>query len=148
MASGLPAQSLMPILPVLSADHIQAGVRVVSIFRGQWYLDNLQIDHPVAWIVVDKNGVSNLPRPQSSSENGTDIFQMGIRHVLLDRGEVYYNSKPAALSADLHDVAFGTSFSSIQTKYSGRLAYKNGQVVYGTLRPLNHDLDSEVRSNS
>ncbi len=127
--------------PVLSADHIQAGVRVVSIFRGQWYLENLQIDHPVAWIVVDENGVSNLPRPQSSSENGTDIFQMGIRHVLLDRGEVYYNSKPAALSADLHDVAFGTSFSSIQTKYSGRLAYKNGQVVYGTLRPLNHDLD-------
>ena len=127
--------------PLLSADHIQAGLRVVSIFRGQWYLDNLQIDHPVAWIVVDKNGVSNLPRPQGSNGNGTDIFQMGIRHVLLDRGEVYYNSKPGALSADLHDVKFGASFSSVQTKYSGQLAYKDGQVVYGTLRPLKHDLD-------
>src|SRR6185503_20818657 len=97
--------------PLLRVDHIEAGVRVVSLFRGQWYLDKLQIDHPVAWIFVDKNGVSNIPKPQSSSNgSSTDIFKLGIRHVVLDRGAVYYNSKPSALSADLHDVNFGTSF--------------------------------------
>ena len=128
--------------PLLRVDHIEAGVRVVSLFRGQWYLDKLQIDHPVAWIFVDKNGVSNIPKPQSSSNgSSTDIFKLGIRHVVLDRGAVYYNSKPSALSADLHDVNFGTSFNSLQTKYSGQLAYRDGRLQYGNLQPMNHDLN-------
>ncbi len=127
--------------PLLTVDHIHAGVRVVSLFRKEWYLDNLQIDHPVAWIVVDKNGVSNLPKQKSSGGSSTDIFQMGIRHVVLDRGDVYYNSKPSELSADLHDVNLGASFNSLQTKYNGQLAYKNGRLQYGNLQPMNHDLD-------
>jgi translocation and assembly module TamB len=127
--------------PLLTVDHIEAGVRIVSLFRREWYLDNLQIDHPVAWIVVDKNGVSNLPKPMSNSSSNTDIFQLGIRHAAINRGEVYYNSKPSALSAELHDVNFAASFSSLETRYKGRLAYKNGSLQYGTWQPLNHDLD-------
>lgn len=127
--------------PLLTADHIEAGVRIVSLFRKEWYLDNLQIDHPVAWIFVDRNGASNLPKPKSSNGNNTDIFQLGIRHAAINRGEVYYNSKPSALSADLHDVNFAASFNSLLTKYIGELAYKNGRLQYGTLQPLNHDLD-------
>jgi translocation and assembly module TamB len=127
--------------PLLTVDHIEAGVRIVSLFRREWYLDNLQIDHPVAWIVVDKNGMSNLPKPKSNSGNNTDIFQLGIRHAAINRGEVYYNSKPSALSAELHDVNFAASFSSLETKYKGQLAYKNGRLQYGTWQPLNHDLD-------
>ncbi|MGA7243623.1 MAG: hypothetical protein WBX19_10585, partial [Terracidiphilus sp.] len=41
--------------------HVQAGVRIVSAFGREWYFDNIRIDNPVAQVLVDKNGVSNLP---------------------------------------------------------------------------------------
>jgi translocation and assembly module TamB len=127
--------------PLLTVDHVNAGVRIVSILSRKWYLDNIEIDHPVAWITVDKNGVTNIPAPKSSGKSNTDIFQLGIRHFHLSRGEVYYNSQPSALAADLHNVDFASSFNSALTKYTGELAYKNGQLKYGDFAPLNHDLD-------
>ena len=128
--------------PLLQADHVNVGVRIVSIFHRSWYLDNLRTDHPVAWVIVDKNGVSNLPTLKSSSSgSNTSIFDLGIRHAVLARGEVYYNSRPSALAADLHDLEFNSSFASLAKMYSGRLAYGSGQLQYGSYRPVKHNLE-------
>jgi len=128
--------------PLLQVDHVNVGVRIVSVFPRSWYLDNLRIDHPVAWVVVDKNGVSNLPTfKSSSSSSDTSIFDLGIRHAVLDRGEVYYNSRPSALAADLHDLKFNSTFTSLSKMYSGTLAYSSGQLQYGAYRPIEHNLD-------
>jgi translocation and assembly module TamB len=129
--------------PLLEVDHLALGVRVVSLLHRSWYLDNVQIDHPVAWVVVDKNGTSNLPVFKSSGSSNTDLFQLGIRHFKITRGEVYYDSRPHAISADLHDLAFASTFSSLLKRYSGRLAYSNGNLAYGSLRPLEHNLEAE-----
>ena len=131
-------------LPLLQADHLKAGIRVVSLLSRTWYLDQIQIDHPVAWIVVDKNGVSNLPVFKSSGgTSNTDVFDLGIRRVQIERGEIYYNSQPSSLAADLHDLAFNSSFNSFLRQYSGRLAYSNGTLTFGSLRPLQHNLECE-----
>jgi translocation and assembly module TamB len=129
--------------PLLELDHLAAGVRVVSLLHRTWYLDNLQIDHPVAWLVVGKNGVSNLPVFKKSGSSHTDLFQLGIRHVEIARGEVYYNSRPYAISADLHNLAFNSTFSNLLTRYSGSLSYSQGSLSFGSYRPLRHDLEVE-----
>jgi translocation and assembly module TamB len=129
--------------PVLEVDHLAVGVRVVSLLQRTWYLDNVQIDHLVAWIVIDKNGRSNLPVPKESGSSHTDIFQLGIRHVEIARGEVYYNSRPYAVSADVHDLAVNSIFSARLTRYSGSLAYSHGRLAVGSLRPLEHNLEAE-----
>jgi translocation and assembly module TamB len=126
---------------LLAADHVAAGVRVVSVFGRKWYFDNLQIDHPVAWVVIDKNGVSNLPVFKSGgSSSHTSVFDLGIRRAVLSRGEVYFNSRPAALDADLHDLNFRASFNSLLTQYSGSVDYTDGRVQYGEFRPFAHSL--------
>ncbi|HZP04374.1 MAG TPA: translocation/assembly module TamB domain-containing protein [Terracidiphilus sp.] len=129
--------------PLLQLDHVAVGVRIISVFGRKWYLDNLQVDHPVAWVLVDKNGVSNLPKLQNANNSGssnTTIFDLGIRRALLDRGEVYYNSRPSALAADVHNLDFRASFNSLLTMYSGRLAYRDAHFQYGANRPFAHDL--------
>ena len=130
-----------PNPPLLSIDHVAVRVRIVSLFSRKWYLDNLRIDHPVGWVIVDKNGMTNLPKLKSNGTNHTDIFQLGIRHAIVERGEVYYNDKPSALAADLHDLNFRSSFDGLRTMYTGRLAYSNGQLEYGALRPFRHDFE-------
>ena len=85
--------------PLLQLQHAQASVRIVSILEKKWYLNNIQIDHPVIQIYVDKNGHSNIPTVKSSDSNSnTSIFDLGIRHAVLNNGEVFYNDQPTPLN--------------------------------------------------
>src|SRR5581483_7430961 len=87
---------------------------------------------------------SNLPKPKTNgSKSDTSVFDLGIRHAVLDHGEVFYNNRPATLAADLHDFNYQASFNTLLQMYSGRLSYRNGQVVYGTFRPLEHDFAAQ-----
>lgn len=135
-----------PNPPLLTAPHVRVGVRIVSIFGGEWYLNRLQIDRPVLWVVVDKRGISNLPKLKSNGTSQTDIFKLGVRHAVLDRGEVYYNSRLETVSADLHDLQFRSSFDKFRTMYGGRLAYSNGRLKYGSFAPWQHNLSVEFQA--
>ncbi len=132
--------------PLLQADHLRVGVRIVSILSKTWYFDQVQIDHPVAWVVVAKNGVSNLPAFKSNGSSNTDIFDLGIRHVQVTRGEVYYNARPQSLAADLHDLAFNSTFSSLQKEYCGSLSYSSGNLSIGSLRSLQHRFEVDFNA--
>lgn len=134
-----------PDPPVLQIEHAQASVRVVSILRGKWYLDDLRIDRPVVKVFVDSHGVSNIPTPTSKggTSSNAELFDLGIRHALIDHGEVFYNNRPSEISFDLHEVSLRASFDSLMQRYTGRLAYSDGRIVYGALHPLPHSLDVE-----
>ena len=132
--------------PLLLVRHAEIGVRVVSIWHREWYLDNVRIDQPVARIFTSADGTSNIPKPKSSSGSGTNIFNLGIRHAVLDGGEVYYNNKESALTADLHDVDFHSSFNTVQQKYSGSLSYRDGHLQAGTFSPVPHSLNVQFEA--
>jgi translocation and assembly module TamB len=136
-----------PAPPLLQVQHVKTGVRIVSLLKRKWYLSDLRIDHPVVQVFMDKNGVSNLPRPKSSSNSNTTVFDLGIRHALLDHGEVFFNDRPATLSADLHNFEFRASFDDPAQTYSGDLAYTDGRLEYGTYRPLPHALSAEFSAS-
>src|ERR1700744_127533 len=126
---------------LLVADHVAVGLRVVSGFGGKWYLDNVQVDHPVAWVLVDKKGVSNLPTFKSNgSSSNTSVFDLGIRRAVLNRGEVYFNNQPSALDADVHDLNFRATYNPLRTQYSGSVNYTDGNLQYGAFRPFEHNL--------
>lgn len=129
-----------PMPPLLRVRHIAVNVRVVSILHRKWYLNDLRIDDPVARIYTDARGISNIPKPQSSGGSHTSIFDIGIRHVLLDDGETYYNNKQSTLAADLHNVDFHSTFNAARKQYAGSLRYRNGNLHFGTFRPIQHDL--------
>src|SRR5208283_4622478 len=103
------------------------------------------IDRPVVRVFVDKNGNSNLPKLTSSGRSGknTSVFDLGIRHAVVEHGEVIYNDLPATLAADMHDFDYQSSFNSLLRKYSGRLSYANGRLDYGSFRPLIHNLEAQ-----
>ena len=126
-----------PAPPLLQVQHAEAGVRIVSVFGGKWYFDSIRIDNPVVQILVDKNGVSNLPTFKSGGKSSnTSIFDLGIRHAVLANGVVFYNDRPSALAVDLRDVQFDATYNSILRKYSGALSYSDGRLNYaGTQAP-------------
>src|SRR5262249_30066670 len=79
--------------PLLQVDHLEVGVKVLSVLHRQWNLDNVLVDHPVVNLIV-VNGQNNLPTMQSSgSSSNTNVFDLAIRRILIDRGVVYYNDR-------------------------------------------------------
>ncbi|WP_446743016.1 translocation/assembly module TamB domain-containing protein [Silvibacterium acidisoli] len=134
-----------PNPPLLEVDHAEAGVRVISFLQRKWYVDGIRIDHPIVRIYVDAKGVSNIPTIKSSgkSSSNTSVFDLGIRHAVLDKGEVYYNDRKSVLSADLREVDFRASFDPSLTKYTGSLSYSDGHLLSGTFRPIPHNLSAQ-----
>ena len=131
--------------PLLQVAHAEAGVRIVSVIHQKWYLDSFVIDQPVVKILADAHGVTNIPTIKSSGSgsSNTSIFDLGIRHAVLEQGAVYYNNRQSVLSADLRNVDFRASFDSAMQKYSGKLSYSDGHLQSGSFKPIPHNLEAE-----
>ena len=132
-----------PNPPVLQVQHAEASVRIVSLLQRKWYINDIRVDHPVVQVYIDKDGHSNIPTPKSSNKkSNTSIFDLGIRHAVLDNGEVLFNDQPVPLAVDLHNVDFHSAFNEAIKQYSGKLAYSDGRILYGTFQPLVHNLEA------
>lgn len=129
--------------PLLQADHLTVGVTVDSVLGRKWHFRTIQLDHPVLHLAVNKAGENNLPKPQKqSSGKKTNLFELGIRRLLVDRGEVYYNDRKTPLAADLHDLDFTAGYDPTQQRYLGHMSYDDGHIQYGSYAPLPHNLDA------
>ncbi len=130
--------------PLLQADHVNVNVNISSIFGLKWYVEGLRIDHPVATLIVDQNGNTNLPALQkSNSSSSTNVFDLGIRHFLLDRGEIYVNDRKIPVYANLNDLHFRSTYNkSNGGTYQGTFGYSGGQIKYASYSPMTHDLEA------
>ena len=135
-----------PAPPLLQVQHVAVSVRVVSILQRKWYLDNIRIDRPILKIFFDRHGTSNLPKLKGGGTSHISVFQLAIRHAMLDRGAVYYNDLKIPVEANLHDVNFRSSFDSSLQKYSGALSYADGRLVAGSLQPIPHNLTAQFNA--
>jgi len=130
--------------PLLQVDHFGLGVRIISVLHREWNFDNVVINRPIVHLIVDSSGQNNLPNPQSSTNSNKDVFDLKVGHILLDRGEVYYNDRKSALDANLQDLQFKSSYDGTAGgRYFGSLSYRNGWLHYGGYTPLDHNLQAQ-----
>ena len=138
-----------PAKPLLHVDHAGASVKVLSFVHRQWNLSNIEVDHPVVHMYVDKVGKNNLPTPKKSNSNSnTNLFDLAIKRAALRNGEVYYNDRKADLDANLLDVEFQSSYDPGNNgRYYGTLGYKQGNLHFGQYSPVQHDLSATFDAN-
>ena len=134
--------------PLLQADHVEAGVRIDSFLRRTWRLTSVVIDHPVVHLVVNQAGENNLPQAQKKSTSQTSIFDLAISKFVLNRGEIYYNDQKSPLDAELHDLQLNAAFDSTQSRYYGDLAYREGNIRYGSYAPVSHNLEAKFAATA
>lgn len=138
-----------PNAPLLRVDHVGASIKVLSVVHQQWNLSDIQVDHPVVHLLVDKNGNTNLPTPKPSNSNSsTNLFDLAVKRAVVNRGEVYYNDRKEALDANLLDVEFQSSYDSLRGgRYFGTLGYKRGDLHFGDYSPVQHDLSAKFEAD-
>ncbi len=130
--------------PLLQTDHLRVGLTIDSLLGRKWHVREIIIDHPAVHYMVNKAGENNLPVPpkKSTSSSNTNVFDLAIRELRLDRGEVYYNDQKTPLDAELHNLMLNANYETNLNKYSGVLGYNNGRIVYGKYAPVEHNLQA------
>ena len=91
--------------PLVQADQLRIRLKIVSLLRKKIDLSEIILRHPVVNLQVRKDGTTNLPTsPKSNKDTSSNLFDLGIQHVLLEHGEIYYNDVKTPLDAELHDL--------------------------------------------
>ena len=130
--------------PLLAVDKLSVNVKIVSALQRKVDLNGIIIQHPVVHLISDQNGRSNIPQPRAPTKNNqpVNVFDLGIKHVLLTNGEIYYNQERTPLQADLHDLQTEIQYQMLQSRYAGSVSYRNGHLQMGNSAPLPHDLNA------
>lgn len=129
--------------PLAEADEFTIRLKIVSLLHKKIDLREIILHHPVVNVVVAKDGTTNLPTPPpSNGSSSTNPFDLGIHHVLLSDGEVYYNERKMPVNAELHDLRLEVRSRLLGKTYDGTLSYRDGRLQYGATRPLPHDLNA------
>jgi translocation and assembly module TamB len=135
--------------PLVQADQLSFRLRIVSLLRKKADLSEIIVHHPAVNLQVRKDGSTNLPTPPKSNSNtSTNLFDLGIQHVLLERGEIYYNDVKTPVDAELHDLQLEIKSELVGKGYDGSLSYRNGRVLYGDMKPLPHDLTARFNATA
>jgi translocation and assembly module TamB len=130
--------------PLLQADHLQVGLTIDSVLRKKWHVRDIIIDRPIVRMAVDKADENNLPKPPKPSDSSNiSVFDLAIRELRLNQGEVYYSDQKTPLEADLHALTVNANYDPAQNKYSGDIGYSDGRIVYGDYAPMQHTLQAK-----
>jgi translocation and assembly module TamB len=134
-----------PAKPLAQIDHLQVGLTIDSVLNKKWHVRDIIVERPIVHMAVNKAGDNNLPKPpkKSESSNNTSVFDLAIRELKLNEGEIYYNDQKTPLEADLHALTVNANYDPAQSKYSGELSYNNGRIVYGDYAPMEHTLQAK-----
>lgn len=128
--------------PLLHADKLTVGVKIVSLLHRKVSLSELLVLRPVVHVQVSRDGKNNFPTtPPSQGSSHTSAFDLAVGHAQITNGEVDYNDQKTPLNADLYDFGTDIRFSAGQKRYDGTLSYKNGRLQYATYSPLPHNFD-------
>jgi translocation and assembly module TamB len=132
--------------PLLALDHLTVGLRIVSLWRGEIRLSEIVADHPSIHLSVDAHGHSNLPSPPKAASSGsssTNIFDLAIGHVVVNRGELDYNDRRVPLEGDVHDLEAKVDSAFLKSEYDGEFGYHSGRLEIGGFNPIVHTLDAK-----
>src|SRR5205807_1741404 len=80
-----------------------------------------RVEHPVAHLLIDKQGRTNIPQPTAPKQQSSSInvFDLAVGHALLNNGEIYYNDRESSLDADVYDLRTDVTFDYLATRYRG-----------------------------
>ncbi|MGH9861291.1 MAG: AsmA family protein, partial [Candidatus Acidiferrales bacterium] len=149
--------------PLFAADKLLVDVRVDSLFRRRFSLDEVRIERPQVHVRVDESG-ANVPAPrtrQPAEPQGKPIreriFEMVIRSLRIENGALIYNHTQIPLVAqggefrlamDYHaeltgDRYYSGDFAWRQMELAARkyLPFPSNLALKFTLRPENLTLD-------
>jgi translocation and assembly module TamB len=135
--------------PLLTAEEVQAGLRIDSFWGRRVSLDELVLQKPHVHIRVEKNGTTNVPappRPTSINKPLRDtLFELHIRRLLLSDGWILYNDTKTPITVHGGDLRLGLDGGGTPDHplYLGNLVWQTMQLTSKPYVPLQVGLSAK-----
>lgn len=131
--------------PLLTLDSVEVGIGIGILHRPNVRLRSVVLDHPVLHLYTDAQGriVTGQRHAAVASKGGNpaqQFFDLGIDDATVKNGEVYFDDRPASVSAEAHDLALDLSRAFLAERYDGSLRYDRGVFQVGGHQPFPHNL--------
>lgn len=131
--------------PFFHADRIVAGLRIDSIWARKVSLRNLELTHPFLHIRVERDGSVNLPitrRTTQSKPFRERVFEVVVRRLRLDNGELLFNDVRVPLVAEGGRFDFSIDYAEVDAKpmYLGQFRWQQMELVARRYLPFDSDL--------
>ena len=112
--------------PFLNVGHVQARLKVLSLFRQEIGLRYLLLDRPVVHLIVYPDGSTNQPVPGMVQRDAGDpvarLFDLAISRVEVRQGGLILNTTRTPLEFSADDLAAHLSYSRWRRRYDGDLS--------------------------
>lgn len=109
--------------PLFKAARVHVGLKVISILKRDVDIQNLIVDKPEIYVLIQPDGVTNLPHPKARTDHQTDIAEqliaLAIRHFELNRGTVELDNRKYDLNVRGDQLHARVAFDSLLSRYSG-----------------------------
>jgi translocation and assembly module TamB len=139
-----------PAPPFFACQHLRVGVKILSIWKRKIDLQELIVDRPVLHALLDAQGRSNFPHSAKRSSSGSpvdSIFDLAVRHLEVNSGEIRYHDEEVPVAADLRDLEARVEFNTTAQAYDGSLSYDHGRIAAKTWRPFEHNARMSFAAN-
>ena len=132
--------------PLLKVDQLTIGLSARGLLHRRLQLTELLVQHPIASLLVDREGKTNIPTPTESATSPASItvWDLAVAHALLSQGEVYFNDQKSNFRAELYDLRSSVRFDPTATGYNGSVSYHDGRLQYANYSPLPHTLEVQL----
>jgi translocation and assembly module TamB len=139
--------------PLLRADQIVVGLKIISIWKRDIDIALLRIDHPQAYLTIDSGGRTNIPNPKAprKSDKSTidTILDLAIQQFEINNGtaEIHAAGQPpktqpyAAKGGNLRALF---TFDQAVPRYHGDISVQPLDVAYGSYQPVPANITTTV----
>lgn len=120
--------------PLLSVQQVRVGLRIDSFWGRRVGLDDLVLEQPQVHLVVNKDGINNLPTlPHSTSKQPTleRLLDLRARRVQIDNGSILYNNVKSLIGVEGKELQLTVDLAGTpeQPKYIGSLDWQSIELA-------------------
>lgn len=125
--------------PLLTAQSVTAGFRVISILERKVDLSSLRVIRPVVRIVFFPDGSNNIPPPRDRGAWTEDLLNLAVRRYQIDDGIVEYDNQKIPLNVRGEDLRAAMTYERAGPRYRGEFRSRRARVMAAGLPPLEID---------
>jgi translocation and assembly module TamB len=135
--------------PLLHADSIAIGLKVVSVFERAVDIEYLEVAAPRVYLIVDASGRTNIPEPKVKRRGGPNtvesILQLAIGRFAVERGAFEVEGQGARpFEARGRNLDLALDYRAAETEYRGSLAVRPVEARLGAGAAVPVEVSAQV----
>ena len=134
-------------LPYAHVDRARIKLHIISFLERQVSLKQVELQHPVIHVIVNRDGSTNAPEPkvkvQSNENVAQQLLDLAIGRADIRDGMLVINDRKLPMDFAANDVVASMTYFTFDKRYDASVKVGKIDVKYGDFRDLPASVDTQ-----